>query len=138
MIKWAGALAAVGVVGVGLGFGGDLLIRPNVTSTTTATGQGTGSVTTVTGPTTTVTCPTTTVTGPTTTVKGSTVTVTSPPTTLGYVPPLSSAVQNRVTQLMNDAVALHNGETTFYKPASRMDVGDLLVCSRQRYRMVSW
>ncbi|HUK49566.1 MAG TPA: hypothetical protein VLV18_00920, partial [Terriglobales bacterium] len=34
-LKWAGALAAVGVVGAGLGLGGDLLIRPNTTTTTT-------------------------------------------------------------------------------------------------------
>ena len=36
-MKWAGALAAVGVVGVGLGFGADILIRPSSTSTVTKT-----------------------------------------------------------------------------------------------------
>ncbi|MGD0510477.1 MAG: twin-arginine translocation signal domain-containing protein [Candidatus Micrarchaeaceae archaeon] len=33
MLKWTGALAAVGVVGIGLGIGGELLIRPNNTTT---------------------------------------------------------------------------------------------------------
>ena len=37
MLKWTGALAAVGVVGVGLGLGGDLLLRPSNTTTKTAT-----------------------------------------------------------------------------------------------------
>src|SRR5208283_507421 len=35
MLKWTGALAAVGVVGVGLGIGGDMLLRPSTTKTTT-------------------------------------------------------------------------------------------------------
>ncbi|MGA2876306.1 MAG: twin-arginine translocation signal domain-containing protein, partial [Nitrososphaerales archaeon] len=33
VLKWTGALAATGVVGIGLGLGGDLLIRPNTTKT---------------------------------------------------------------------------------------------------------
>ena len=33
VIKWTGALAATGVVGIGLGLGGDLLLRPNTTKT---------------------------------------------------------------------------------------------------------
>ena len=37
MLKWTGALAAVGVVGVALGFGGEMLLRPNSTKTTTVT-----------------------------------------------------------------------------------------------------
>ena len=41
MLKWAGALAAVGVIGVGLGFGGDLLIRPNTNSTSTQSATAT-------------------------------------------------------------------------------------------------
>lgn len=63
VLKWSGALAAAGVIGIGLGFGGDILLRPSTTSTKTST---------TTGPTTTVTAPGTT----------STVTTTSPATTV--------------------------------------------------------
>ena len=72
MLKWTGALAAVGIVGVGLGFGGDLLLRPNTTTTeTNATTQTeTNTVTDTLTNTTTAAGPTTTVTGPITTVAG--------------------------------------------------------------------
>jgi Rieske Fe-S protein len=37
MLKWTGALTAAGVIGIGLGVGGDILIRPSTTSTKTTT-----------------------------------------------------------------------------------------------------
>ena len=45
VLKWSGALAAAGIVGVGLGFGVDLLVRPNTTSTTTQTVSKTSTIT---------------------------------------------------------------------------------------------
>ncbi|MGA2876795.1 MAG: molybdopterin-dependent oxidoreductase, partial [Nitrososphaerales archaeon] len=97
VIKWAGALAAVGVVGVGLGFGGDLLIRPNTTKTTTAAVTAPGST------------QTTTVTG-----QGSTTTLTVPPPTLSYLPPLSPSVQTTVNGIFQNLEANHTGETVTY------------------------
>ena len=47
MLKWTGALAAAGIVGVGLGFAGDLLTRPNSTTTSTATKVNTTTQTNV-------------------------------------------------------------------------------------------
>jgi anaerobic dimethyl sulfoxide reductase subunit A len=90
MLKWAGALAAVGVVGVGLGFGGDILIRPNTTKTSTQT------VTTA---------------QTETQTKVSTV---QPPTKLSYIPPLSPEVQTKVDSLTSSLVSLHQDETIKY------------------------
>ena len=44
-VKWAGALAAAGAVGFGVGFGGDMLLRPNTQTTTTETTTETTSTT---------------------------------------------------------------------------------------------
>ena len=104
MLKWTGALAAVGVVGVGLGLGGDLLLRPNTTSGTTQT-------TTLTQPGSTQTVSTTA-----TATQTATQTVTAPPTTLSYVPPLSPSVQTRVNQIIQNMVSSHAGETRVYQP----------------------
>ncbi len=102
VLKWSGALAAAGIVGIGLGVGGDLLLRPSVTKTTTATGPTTTS--TVTGPTTTSTAtgPKTTVTSPGTTV---TTTVAPPPTTI------SPAQMNSIIQQL---IAAHANDTVVY------------------------
>ena len=43
-----------------------------------------------------------------------TTTVTAPVQTLSYVPPLSPEVQAKVTQLIQDRVSLHQGESTTY------------------------
>lgn len=83
MIKWAGALAATGIVGVGLGFGANLLIRPSVTKTTTQTSTITQ-------------------------------TVTQTPVSLSYKPPLSPQVQATVNTIIQNRIALHQGETTAY------------------------
>ncbi|MDG6907777.1 MAG: hypothetical protein JRN20_18550 [Nitrososphaerota archaeon] len=98
--KWSGALAAAGVVGVGLGFGGDLLTRPNVKSTSTST--VTGPKTTMAGQVTTVTT-----TGPTTTV-------TAPAQTLSYVPPLWRSVQTKVNGIVSGLIAKHEGKVIAY------------------------
>ena len=90
MLKWTGALAAAGVVGIGLGVGGDLLLRPNTTKTLMQTStqtltqtETTAEIQTVTGPVTTqTTTNTATVTGPVTTqTTTNTATVTGPVTT---------------------------------------------------------
>ncbi|MGA2874931.1 MAG: molybdopterin-dependent oxidoreductase [Nitrososphaerales archaeon] len=94
VLKWAGALAAVGVVGVGLGFGGDLLIRPNNTTTATKTQAVTQAVT-----------QTATQTVTTTSVQQ--------PTTLSYIPPLSPSVQSTVQQIVQNLVAIGNGEQVY-------------------------
>jgi anaerobic dimethyl sulfoxide reductase subunit A len=111
VLKWSGALAAAGIVGIGLGIGGDLLIRPSTTRTTTSTATATGPTTTstVTGPTT-----TRTTTSTTTTTNTATSTLTVPPTTLSYVPPLSPSVQTRVNQIIQDMISSHQGETLTY------------------------
>ncbi|MGA2876670.1 MAG: molybdopterin-dependent oxidoreductase, partial [Nitrososphaerales archaeon] len=85
MLKWTGALAAAGIVGIGLGFGGDLLARPNTTTTKTSTVTAT---TTQTGP---------TVTQTTTSVQT--------PAPLSYIPPLSASAAARVQQIIQDKVA---------------------------------
>ncbi len=134
VLKWSGALAAAGIVGIGLGIGADLLIRPSVTKTTTATGPTT--TTTATGPTTTTTK---TATGPTTTstttstststststVSGPTTTVTAPPVTLSYVPPLSPSVQTTVNTIIQNLVNSHQGESQYYFADANMFFGDL-------------
>ena len=105
MLKWAGALAAVGVVGVGLGVGADLLLRPNTTKTTTqAVTQTTAQ---------TVTQAVTQTTAQTVT-QAVTQTVTQAPVSLSYTPPLSPQVQNTVNSLIQSRIALHQGETIGY------------------------
>jgi molybdopterin guanine dinucleotide-containing S/N-oxide reductase-like protein len=52
VLKWSGALAAAGVVGIGLGIGGDMLLRKTGTVTTTTTKTGTATSTTTAPPTT--------------------------------------------------------------------------------------
>lgn len=100
VLKWTGALAATGIIGIGLGFGADLLIRPNSTTTQTTT-------TTQTGPTTTVTQ-----TGATTTT-----TVTAPPTTLSYLPPLSPSVQQTVNSIFDSLKAARANDTIVHSSA---------------------
>ena len=117
-LKWAGALAAVGVVGVGLGFGGDLLIRPSITSTTTQQGgtiteTATKTLTQLAVTQTTTLTQTSTQTASTT----ATQTVTAPPPTLSYVPPLSPSVQARVNQIVQSLVGAHSDETSVYQAA---------------------
>ena len=95
MLKWTGALAAAGVVGIGLGVGGDLLLRPNVTKTVAETSTSTETQTataTVTQPTTITQATTATATQTATTTatatkttiatQTATSTVTQPPTTI--------------------------------------------------------
>jgi anaerobic dimethyl sulfoxide reductase subunit A len=96
MLKWTGALAAAGIVGIGLGFGGDLLIRPSTTSTLTKT-QATTQTATQTA---------------TTTV---TTTSLQTPVPLSYVPPLSPSVQTRVNQIIQDMVNSHASDTSTYQ-----------------------
>lgn len=111
MLKWAGALAAVGVVGVGLGFGADILTRPSTKSTTTQTQATTATAT----QTQTVTHPATqTVTQPAV-IQTVTVSATSvqQPTTLSYVPPLSASVQSNVDKIVGDLIARGNGELVY-------------------------
>ncbi len=91
VLKWGGALAAAGIVGIGLGFGGDLLIRPSTTKTVTSTRSGSTGTLTV----------TTTTTPP-------------PPTTLSYVPPLSPQVQSTVDSLVSQLQSVHAGDTITY------------------------
>ena len=112
MLKWAGALAAVGVVGVGLGVGGDLLLRPNTVTTTTQTSVSTATNTqavTATQTETATQTTTSTVTPPTVT-QTATATLTVPPTTLSYKPPLSSVVQTRVDQIIQSTSAVKSAD----------------------------
>ena len=117
VIKWAGALAAAGVVGVGLGFGGDLLVRPNSQTTLTETSLGTETVTATQTQTSTatVTQPPVTKTATTTATSTATQTVTTTsiqqPTSLSYIPPLSSSVQSKVDAQFQALAARHQGET---------------------------
>ena len=142
MLKWGGALAAVGVVGIGLGFGGDLLLRPNTTSTSLSTATQTltqnqtatetqtaietqTATSTAAGPTVTQTA-TSTAAGPTvtqtatSTAAGPTVTQTAtstvapPVTTISYIAPLSPQVQARVNSIFSSLIARHAGDTTSY------------------------
>ena len=128
MLKWAGALAAVGVVGVGLGLGGDMLVRPNTTNTATSTLLQTESVTlpAVTQTATQTNLSTATVTS----IENSTQTVTQPAVTqtvtttnvqtsapLSYVAPLSPSVLARVNQIIQGLVDAHKGETYMYQAA---------------------
>jgi anaerobic dimethyl sulfoxide reductase subunit A len=99
VLKWSGALAAAGIVGVGLGIGGDILLRPS--TTTTATKTATATATTTVSKTGSATATTTT-------------TVTVPPTTLSYMPPLSPEVQTIVDNFVSSQKALHTGETLSY------------------------
>ncbi len=89
-IKWTTALAVAGAaaVGIGAGYGADLLLRPKTETTATTTQTGQTATTTK--------------------------TVTSPVPTLSYVPPLSPIVQNRVSAIIADQVAVHSGERTTY------------------------
>ena len=66
VIKWTGALAATGVVGIGLGLGGDLLLRPNTTKTVSQVSTSTETQTA-----------TTTLTQPTTITQATTATTTA-------------------------------------------------------------
>jgi anaerobic dimethyl sulfoxide reductase subunit A len=90
VLKWSGALAAAGIVGIGLGVGGDLLLRPNVTKTTTSTSTATGPKTTV-----------------TTTASGTnvTTTVTPPPTTIS---------QSQMSTIIQQLIAQHSNMTVAY------------------------
>ncbi len=101
-LKWTTALAVVGAaaVGIGAGYGSDLLLRPNTEKTTTETTTKTG----------TVTLPGQTSTETTTSTK----TVTAPVQTLSYVPPLSPEVQTLVNKFIQDRQSLHSGEEMFY------------------------
>jgi len=102
-IKWTTALGVAGaaVVGIGAGYGADLLVRPAAVTTSTQTETKTGTTTvTQTGPTTSVTT-TQTVTPP-------------PPPTISYTPPLSSQIQSKVDQIISAATAVHEGEVTYY------------------------
>ncbi len=99
LLKWSGALAAAGIIGIGLGIGGDLLIRPSVTKITTSTASGRTATTTTTA--------TSTATGPTTTL-------TVPPTTLSYVPPLSPSTQTTVDNIVSQLISIHQGESVSY------------------------
>ena len=123
-LKWAGALAAVGIVGVGLGLGGDLLVRPNSTKTSTiettktqvSTQTQVATQTATEMETSTATATQTaisTAAGPTVT-KSVTSTVAPPPTTISYVAPLSPQVQDRVNSIFQSLEARHSGETTSY------------------------
>jgi len=104
-IKWTTALAVAGaaVIGIGAGYGSDLLLRPAVekTSTVTTTATKTSAVTS-----------TATSTAVSTTTATST--VTAPPPSLSYKPPLSPSVQARVNDIVNSLIARHSGETTSY------------------------
>ena len=97
MLKWTGALAAAGVVGVGLGVGADLLLRPNTTKTTTET-----------------TVQTTVQSATETLTQTTTNTVTQAPVPLSFTPPLSPQVSERVESVVNSLVADHEGETEVY------------------------
>ncbi len=94
------------MVGIGLGFGGDLLIRPSTTTATTTTATEMSTATkTVTQPAVTQTQPAVTQTVTTTSIQQ--------PTTLSYIPPLSPSVQATVTQIVNNLLAVGAGETTY-------------------------
>jgi hypothetical protein len=69
VLKWSGALAAAGVVGFGLGFGTELLVKYDLSTK---------------------------------------------PVSLSYKPPLSPSVQQTVNTIIQNRVALHQGETTAY------------------------
>jgi anaerobic dimethyl sulfoxide reductase subunit A len=105
VLKWSGALAAAGVVGVGLGIGGELLIRPSTTSTVSKTVTSTASGKTGTGTATITT---------TTTAPGSTITVTPTPVTF------STAYMNSV---ISDLVAKHSSDTVTYSGITGGSVG---------------
>ncbi len=103
-IKWTSALAVAGaaVVGIGAGYGADLLTRPTTekTSTTTKTITQGGQTATATE--------TTTQTATSTATK----TVTAPVVTLSYKPPLSPEVQAAVSTIESNLVNRTAGETT--------------------------
>ncbi len=111
-LKWTTALAVAGagVVGIGAGYGADLLLRPATEKTTTQTTTQTATQTTTKTATSTATS-TTTLPGQTSTT---TKTVTQPVESLSYVPPLSPEIQNKVDQLISSAKALHDGEVTIF------------------------
>ncbi len=106
-IKWTTALAVVGAaaVGIGAGYGSDLLLRPSTEKTTTETTTKTTSLPGQTGTTT------------------KTTTVTAPVQTLSYVPPLSPSVQNTVDQIIQNRVAMHQGETIAYAGITGGSIG---------------
>ena len=95
VVKWSAALAAVGIVGVGLGVGGELLLAPSKTTTKTSTLTSVG---------------TSTQTATQTTTQLATTTL-QQPQSLSYVPPLSPQIQTRVNAVVDSLIARHAGET---------------------------
>ena len=113
VLKWSGALAAAGIVGVGLGFGGDLLLRPSTTKTTTQIVTQTGSTATETA---------------TQTITTS-VTATSPPITTTITATTTASQGEQVFYHLTDgsgALQVHvaNGRIIRIRPA-QFDPADL-------------
>ncbi len=98
------AVAGAAAVGIGAGYGADLLLRPTTEKTTTATATTT-KTTTQAGQTATVTA---------TATETKTSTVTAPVATLSYKPPLSPEVQTAVDAIESGLVNRTAGETTTY------------------------
>jgi len=131
VLKWGTALAAAGVVGVGLGIGGELLTRSSTTSTVTTTAPGSTVTATAPGTTVTATAPGSTVTATaagttvTATAPGTTVTTTAPgavttvtttpppPATISYVPPLSPEIQTAVNTIRSNLIARRAGDQVY-------------------------
>ncbi len=109
-IKWTTALAVAGAaaVGVGAGYGADLLLRPSTEKVTTQTTTKTA---------------TQTATATETMTETATTTVTAPVPTLSYKPPLSPQVQQTVDQIIQSRVDLHSGETTTYAGITGGSIG---------------
>ena len=115
MLKWTGALAAAGVVGIGLGIGGDLLLRPNNTTTQTQTSTQTQTqVKTQTSVSTATQNVTEISTQTAVSTQSATTTVTAPAPTLSYVPPLSPEVQTKVNSIVQSLTAKRANDTVVY------------------------